>query len=348
MVAALFFDGFAVRVSVESQQNAFGGDVHHPGGHDLMLIALLSVRLQGKQVQQHLQTLPIPDIRQRELLVAGFVVHHPQVQPALVDPAVHPVGNSGQGQLLRPLAQLQRADILGLGEVQLEVQRLEIRAPQLLGGVQHHLPGVLADPMEQIEEAGGLLPKVVELLMDIFLHVALADPAHLLVADLSEAPQSGDLPGGVFQQIVVEGADLRGGKPGRLMGLGLQAVLAEVGEFAAGEAVDTGSAEPQLLAVELLHRPGAQLAPGHLGGRRQPGKALRLLSQKPGCRRPGLAPSAPQGRGRHTQGGVPGGQAQVGGADRLRRQAEDRSGPVIDVSRLHRTALGIPQGRDQA
>ena len=75
-----------------------GGQVEHPrrdyrllhSGQPLLL-------LQGEQIEQHLQIQPVPHIGQVKGLVAGLVVHDPDIELTVMFPAVHPVHQAGDG-----------------------------------------------------------------------------------------------------------------------------------------------------------------------------------------------------------------------------------------------------------
>ena len=97
---------------------------------------------------------------------------------------------------------------------------------------------IQAQALEEVDKALGLLPEVVQLLMDVVGHKAVGHAVQLLVRDGGEAAPLLRLPGAVFQHIVHEGADLRRLEAGGLIGLGPQAVLAEIGIAAGGKAVD--------------------------------------------------------------------------------------------------------------
>ena len=62
----------------------------------------LSLLLEGEEIQQHLDAQPVPHIREVEGLAPGLVVHHPQIELAVVEPAVHPVHLAADGEGARP------------------------------------------------------------------------------------------------------------------------------------------------------------------------------------------------------------------------------------------------------
>ena len=89
---------FIGNVALPRQDHAAGRLIQHAAGHDGMAEIVLSLLLQRKEVQQHLDTQPIADIREVKALFAGLVVHHPQIQLPVVEPAVHPVHLAGHRQ----------------------------------------------------------------------------------------------------------------------------------------------------------------------------------------------------------------------------------------------------------
>ena len=128
------------------------------------------------------------------------------------------------------------------------------------------------------------------------------------------------------------------------MGLGLQAVLAEVGEFAGGEFVDPGGAEPQPLAVKLLHHPGGQPAPAQLGRRFQPGHPLRLPPAEVIRRGLGGAAGAFHCLGRQTQGRSRGRHPQAGSVGVLHFFLKKGPGPVKDEGRAQLRPVPVCNG----
>ena len=96
--------------------------------------------LQGEQVQQHLDAQSVPHIRQVECLFAGLIVHHPQIELAVLDPAVHPVHLAADGQALIPLGDGHGRQLPVLSaEAQLKGHGLEIRHRHLIGDILHDL-----------------------------------------------------------------------------------------------------------------------------------------------------------------------------------------------------------------
>ena len=249
-----------------------------------------------------------------------------------MQPAVHAVGNAGEGEGLPVLRQLGGLQLVGVGEVQLKVQRHEVRAPQLLRHIQHHLVHIRAQAAEQVHKAAGFLLKIVELAVNVVLHKAVGHLMQLLVAEILKAAALLRLLRRLFQDGVHEGADLGRGEARRLIGLGAQTVLAEIGIAAGREAVDFRRAQADPLPVERLHRPGRELSARHGGRLLEPRVALRLLPLEP--RRRGRRPRVPApnrlgGQGqRRAWGGEPRrvGVAEDGGLFKQRRGAGEHKG----------------------
>ena len=174
--------------------------------------------------------------------------------------------------------------------------------------------------------------------------ILVAELPQLLLADLFEATQNLYLPGGIFQHVVHEAADLRRAEAGRLMGLGLQSVLAEVGEFAGGEFINPGGAEPKPLAVELLHHPGGQPPPAQFRRRFQPGHPFRLLPAEVIRRGLGRAAGAFHRLGGQTQGRGRGRHPQAGGVGILNLFVKQGLGPVKDEGRAQLCPVPVHQG----
>ena len=125
--------------------------IQHAGRHTPasrnMPAALL---LQGEQVQQHLDTQPVPHIRQVECLLAGLVVHHPQIQLSVLYPAVHAVYLAPHRQGRAALCHGDGRQLAVLpAEAQLEGDGPEIRHRHLVGDVLHDGAGRLPQPREK-------------------------------------------------------------------------------------------------------------------------------------------------------------------------------------------------------
>ncbi|MPM71189.1 hypothetical protein SDC9_118152 [bioreactor metagenome] len=68
-----------------------GREIQHSGGNHLPPKIGAALIFQREQVQQHLDVQSHADLRQVEGLLPGFVIHHPEVEPAVLQPAVYPV-----------------------------------------------------------------------------------------------------------------------------------------------------------------------------------------------------------------------------------------------------------------
>ena len=76
-----------------------GRQVQHAGRFHRTVEVGLSLLLQSEEIEQHLDIQAHLHRREVEGLPAGLVVHHPEVQFAVPDPAVHPVHLTAQAQL---------------------------------------------------------------------------------------------------------------------------------------------------------------------------------------------------------------------------------------------------------
>ena len=191
-----------------------------------------------------------------------------------MDPAVHAVDDADELRA-RVLVAQQHGAAGGVGEIQLEVHRLEIRAAQLRGRVQHDAPRVGAQAREEMAETLALLPEAAELFFGVALDRLLGDRFDLVVVHGGKAPAALDLARGLFKHVVEEAADLDGSEARALARFGAEPVLAEVGVFAGGEFVDLRGAQTRDLAVERLYRLSGETAAAQHGGAAKAFDALR-------------------------------------------------------------------------
>ena len=71
-----------------------------------------------------------------------------------MEPAVHAVGNAGEGEPALARAKLHGRQLRRVREIELEAQRLKIRTAKLRRHVAHHLMDVAREPLEKVHEAG--------------------------------------------------------------------------------------------------------------------------------------------------------------------------------------------------
>ena len=237
-------------------------DVEHACRHDLVPVALRTRALKCEQVQQHLQPHAIPHVRERERLAPGLVVDHAQVELAVVQPAVHAVGHAAHVERHLTVRERDRRDLLGVGEVELEIQRHEIARAQLVRHVGHHLPHLPAQAAEEVDEACGFLLKIIELVVDVALRPVVGEAPELLVGHDRKAAGGRRVLRRMLQDIVEERADLRRAERRRAAGLGLEPVLQKVSIAAGTEALGLRCREVQPLAVERAHALGREPAAG--------------------------------------------------------------------------------------
>ena len=211
---------------------------------------LLPLPFQGKQVQQHLNAQSVLHIEQAEGLPPGLIIHHPQIEPAVLDPAVHPVhlAHQAQGDVL-PLHGHGGQIRLPAAEAQLKLHELEIRAAHFVGHVVHNGASRLLQSLKQIAESRAFLTVAVDFCVGVFPDVPLHQRVQLRLGDAVESAPVPHRPEDILQQIVDECADLRSLEPGGLAFLGPQAVLHEVAEMAAFHAVHAGGGHLHLRAV---------------------------------------------------------------------------------------------------
>ena len=170
-----------------------GGEIQHACRLDLLAEKFRPLLLQGKEVQQHLDIQSHADVGQIKFLLAGFVVHHPQVQLVVLDPAVHPVHLAAYPQLpVRTGNGDGRQSSVLPSEAQLEGHGDEIRVPQFLRHLVNDRVGVGPQPPEQVPEPGGTVLEIVQLLFRILVDILPAQAVKLFVVHRGKAalPQS--------------------------------------------------------------------------------------------------------------------------------------------------------------
>ena len=244
------FDLSRRRIPLFRDDHVPGGQIQHPRRHHRHAEVLLPLPLQRKQVQQHLDTQTVLHIGQAEGLPPGLIVHHPQIELAVLDPAVHPVHltHQAQGDVL-PFHGHGRQVRLPAAKAQLKLHKLEIRAAHLVGHVVHNGAGRPLQALKQVAEACAFLAVAVNPCVGIFPDVPLHQGVQLRLGDAVESAPVPHRPEDILQQIVDECADLRSLEPGSLALFGPQAVLHEVAEVAAFHAVHTRSGHLHLGAV---------------------------------------------------------------------------------------------------
>ena len=253
--------------------------IQHPRRNDGVSEAGLPLLLQREQIQQHLDPQPVPHIRQIEGLAPRLIVHHPQIQLPVVEPAVHPVHFSADGEGGIPLLNGDgRQCAVPSAEAQLKSHGLEIRFRQFLRHAVHDILRRGAQSPEQIAESGALFLVTRYLVPDVKVNIFTDHSVQLRRFHRRPAAAACHLTGGVLQQIVQKRPDLRGLEARRAPLLGPQAVLHKVAEVALPHPVHPGCGHPHPGAVQGLHRRRGQPSPpqlsGPLHGRQRPGVLL--------------------------------------------------------------------------
>ena len=226
-------------------------------------------------------------------LFAGLVVHHPEVQLSVLQPAIHPVHLpvDGEGGVVRPdgdggqLTPLPEREFKGHGH--------KVRLPQLPGHVGNDGGRRLFQAVEQVFKPGVPAVKAGHGHVHILPDGLFDEGAQLLLPYLSKAAPLAHRPGDIFQNVVEEGTHLGGVKSGRCPLLGPETVLHEVGKVAGVDPVDAAGGHPIAASVKGLHRLGAQPSPRHPGGPLHGGQggAMRSIPGKVIPQRPtGIAP----------------------------------------------------------
>ena len=249
-----------------------------------MAKVLFSLLLQGKEVEKHLNVQSHLHRRQVEGLFAGLVIHHPEVQLAILYPAVHPVHLATQPQLGVRLGHHHGGQGTIVAEGQFKFQRDKIRMPQLLCHLVYDGVSGVPQTGKQVLEPGVSPLKIVQLLLHIQVDVFPHQLVQLFVIHCREAAHAQHIPGDVFQQKVEKGADLRRVKSRRGPGPRLQTVLHEVRKMAGAHPLQPGGGHGHPVAVQRPDGTAGQSAP--LDGRRplhsrQTVRKLRILRKIP-------------------------------------------------------------------
>ena len=211
--------------------------------------------MQGEQIQQHLYAQSVPHIRQIKGLFAGLVVHHPQIELAVLQPAVHPVHLAAHGKSGFSFRHGDGGELPVLAaEAQLKGNGPEIRYRHLVGDVLHDGTGCLPQTGEQIPEPGALPGVAVDLRPGVLVHIVVYQLSQRRLVHLSVTAPVPHVTVHIFQQIVDECTHLRRLKAGAGALLGAQTVLHEVPEMAAFQPVDAGGGHGDVPSVQRLHR----------------------------------------------------------------------------------------------
>ena len=164
----------SARAALHRQHRVPRGEIFHARRHDLRAADAQSgtVRaLQREQIQQHLHADAVQDLRQIELLFSRFIVHHAQIEFAVLQPAVHPVHptadpQSGAVGLDRHGGQRSLA-----AESQFKSHGHKVGHRQFRRHIVHNGIGLLAQAVEQIAEAGALVRQAAQAFFGKALHI---------------------------------------------------------------------------------------------------------------------------------------------------------------------------------
>ena len=242
----LLFRILRFRIRVKVQQVVAGGHIEDAGGLGRPAVEGLGPVAEGEEIEQHLHIAAVDQVREAELLMACLIVRHTQPEAAVLLPAVHAVGDAGQGDGVPGLAETETE----FGNVQLEGQGYKVRAAHLFRGVEDDAAGIAAEAEEEMAETRAFILQPAELFLHIGIDGGLGNRLELVIRHRAEAAAVGDLAGGTLKDGVQEGADLRRAEAGRFIGLGLEAELAEIAELAVGKTLEPGGADIQAWAVE--------------------------------------------------------------------------------------------------
>ena len=182
-LAALFLKLGVAYIPVLAYHSVARRNVQHSGRDDLLAVQKLSVLAQREKVQKHLQVHAVQHVREVKFLAPCFVIDNAQIQLAIVQPAVHPVGNAGEHELILALAKLKRRKLRRVGKVKLKRQRLKIAAAQLVGKIEHYPMYAAGQAAEKIFKALAFIAKIVKLARDVFVDVFIAQPRNGLVVN---------------------------------------------------------------------------------------------------------------------------------------------------------------------
>ena len=198
-------------------------------------------------------------------LFAGFIIHDPEVQLIILDPAVHPVHLASQTKLCSGFGDHHGGKGLPFSKAQLKGQGHKVRAAHLFGHLVDHGVGSGTKPGEQVAETGRLLLEILKLPGNIQVHVFADQLMKLPLPYFSKATPVQNLCSHMFQQVMEEGADLRGIEGGRSPWLCPQAVLHEIGKMAAAQTLRPGGGHGKPAAIKGLNGGGRKAPPLHGG-----------------------------------------------------------------------------------
>ena len=230
-------------------------EIQHPRRHHRHSEVCLPLLFQGKEVQQHLYAQAVLHLAEVKGFFPGLIVHHPQVEPPVLYPAVHSVhlAHDPQGDPLPLHADCRQIRILP-AEIHLKLQQLKVRLPHFIGNAPHHCAGSPLQPLKQVAEPCAFLAVPIDFRPGEFSGELLHQCVQLLRLHAGKAAPVPDRAQHIFQQIVEEGSDFRCLEPGGFSLLSPQTVLHEVAEMAAFHAIHPGRGHLHLGSVQGTHR----------------------------------------------------------------------------------------------
>ena len=228
-------------------------DIQHPGRGRLHAVELLPRPVQGEEIEQHLHAQAVHHIRERKALAPGLVVHDAQVEPAAVQPAVHPVRYAAQAHAAAA-RQLRRGREARAGEIQLEAQGTEVGVLQLLRHIAHDAAHALGKAGVEIGKARAPAFEAAQLLFQVAPGVFVCQGVEPLRRGGGKAALRSRILRDVLEDIVDERARFRGAELRRTARSRAQAITKEVGEAAGGQLFHPRGRKAQLLPVERAGR----------------------------------------------------------------------------------------------
>ena len=234
--------------------------------------------LDREQIDHQLHIQSVPQVGQFKLFGSALVIHHTDVQPVVLDIAVHAVDLADQLELSVFVLHHNGRQVAVIRKTQLKIQRTEIRAGEFLHQIVQNPVKRSRQTTEQIAEPVGMILHSAEECLHILARPQLRGFAHSLTRDAAPlAVRSEYILQDMLEHIVQEGSALRRVKLCPPPLLRPQSVAHEIGKPAARKGIHARRGEADFVPVQSAHG----LFLGETAAMRCPVRVRHLISERP-------------------------------------------------------------------